>query len=511
MNAEKQTPKSIIKSLVHHLIPTKELCPQTIDEVVQLPSFYEKIQQFEHKLQTPFAELSFDFQNALIERRLEQLINIMFLNCKWKERFAQFGIEKAPTNFQEWQNLPISDKNTMAKLFMNDRLGMIVPLSYGGFEIVASGGTSSGQPVETVYSLQELWDTYKIAGEFMGKYILPPYLTGNAPKWMITTLADYQMWSSGTMVGGVLQNIPNINYIGAGPVSKEVYEHMMSFEGPKAIMGISQGIALLSDLGKDLSDKAKESFKLALFGSGLIPSRKQQELKALYPNLSIMSYFAATQAETIGLQQTPDSFLVTIPGLHLVEVVDENGQWVKEGEEGELVVTRLHANEAPIIRFKLGDRVIRRPNTVSKTLKTQQFEFVGRSGDFIHICDTQYSAPLLFKFICKELLENTDINIEQEAHEVQLVNYRKEKKLYLIVAVDNPTQLNEKLKAKDEDIDKFFCNALVKSLSVYNKSEANSHAITKTGYCFHVEFVDRYSTKIFRTSVGKTPLVRDIF
>ena len=39
-----------------------------------------------------------------------------------------------------------------------------------------------------------------------------------------------------------------------------------------------------------------------------------------------------------------------------VEIVDDQGRWVAEGEEGELVVTRLLGHEAPFPRFKVGDR-----------------------------------------------------------------------------------------------------------------------------------------------------------
>ncbi|NJL41802.1 MAG: hypothetical protein HC899_37860 [Leptolyngbyaceae cyanobacterium SM1_4_3] len=131
--------------------------------------------------------------------------------------------------------MPVSDKSVMNEFFMGSRPGLVVPLSYGGFEIVASGGTSSGLPVEMVYSLRELQDTYKIAGEFIGEYVLGDYLAGDEPKWVATTLADFQMWSSGTMVGGVLQNIPGINYLAAGPVMKEVYQHIMCYEGRKRL------------------------------------------------------------------------------------------------------------------------------------------------------------------------------------------------------------------------------------------------------------------------------------
>ena len=94
------------------------------------------------------------------------------------------------------------------------------------------------------------------------------------------------------------------------------------------------------------------------------------------------------------MQLAPTSAdLSAIPGLHLIEIVDSEGKWVKEGEEGELVVTRLHAHKAPLIRFKLGDRMIRKPVLDLPELKTTQFEFSGRSGDIIHLCDTQYAAP----------------------------------------------------------------------------------------------------------------------
>ncbi|NJL41801.1 MAG: hypothetical protein HC899_37855 [Leptolyngbyaceae cyanobacterium SM1_4_3] len=151
-------------------------------------------------------------------------------------------------------------------------------------------------------------------------------------------------------------------------------------------MAISAGIAILSDLGIGLNEKQGKSFRVAMYGSGLLPHSKQLELKELYPNVEILSYFATVQNEAIGLQLKPESpYLTAVPGLHLIEIVDDEGRWVAEGEEGELVVTRLHGHEAPFLRFKSGDRVIRRPNLDGTGLKTQQFEFLGRSGDVIHL------------------------------------------------------------------------------------------------------------------------------
>ncbi|MCE2719798.1 MAG: hypothetical protein ACK5RY_10205 [Dolichospermum sp.] len=514
MNTGTQKASISSEALIDQLIPLDELEPKSVDQVVKLPSFFEKIKKCESLLETEYSGLEETIQNALVLRRLQQMTNTLMLNPIWKDMIEKSGLKKAPRNFEEWQQLPISDKSTMGELFSLSRPGLVVPLSYGGFEIVASGGTTTGLPVEMVYSLRELQDTYKIAGKFIGQYMLADYLAGDDPKWVATTLADFQMWSSGTMVGGVLQNIPGINYLGAGPVMREVYHHIMSYPGPKAIMAISAGIAILSDLGIGLHEEARKSFRVAMYGSGVLPYRKQLELKELYPNLEILSYFATVQNEAIGLQLRHEvPYLATVPGLHLVEIVDSKGRWVKVGEEGELVVTRLHGHEAPFLRFKSGDRVIRRPNIDKPELKTQQFEFLGRSGDIIHINDTQYSAPQVYASLCHELKATGIFDLEALAHEMQFVNYRTIKTLQLIAAVDDIKTLFIRMDNMlgIEGIRRLFIQSLMHSLSIFNIGEANVYYTERSGYKFEIKLVKKWSEEIYRTPVGKVPLVRDIF
>ncbi len=505
---------SNLEELGNYLIPDEELEPKSIDDVVKLPSFFEKMKECEKLYHKTYSEIDFEVQNALVLRRLQQMTNTLMLNPLWKDLIEKSGAKKAPRNFEEWQELPVCDKTAMGDMFMGSRPGLVVPLSYGGFEIVASGGTSNGLPVEMVYSLRELHDTYKIAGKFIGEYMLQDYLAGDEPKWVATTLADFQMWSSGTMVGGVLQHIPGINYLGAGPVMKEVYQHIMSYKGPKAIMAISAGIAILSDLGIGLHEEARKSFRVAMYGSGVLPHRKQIELKELYPNLEVLSYFATVQNEAIGLQLKAESpNLATVPGLHLVEIVDDRGHWVAEGEEGELVVTRLHAHEAPFLRFKSGDRVIRRPNLNGSGLKTQQFEFLGRSGDVIHLGDTQFSAPPVYASLCRALKEAGVFDLQASAHEMQFSNYRTRKALHLMAAVDDPRTLFLKMENTlgVAGVKRLFIEALTSALSIFNLGEANANYLEKTGYSFEIKLVKRWSDEIYRTQVGKVPWIRDIF
>ncbi|MEV8016961.1 hypothetical protein AB0O76_11545 [Streptomyces sp. NPDC086554] len=498
--------------LAHWLIPDWELRPESVEAVTVLPSFASKLQECERVCQAPYSEVSHEVQEALVLRRLQQMVNTVMLNPLWRERLRGAGTVQAPESYEAWQRIPLSDKDVQRDFFMESRPGMVVPLTRGEFEVVASGGTSSGRPLEVVYSLRELKDTYEIAGRFMGAYQLAEHLRGSDPKWLFTTLADYQMWSSGTMVGGVLSHVPGVNYVGAGPVTAPVLEHMFSYKGPKALMGISAGIGILSELGAGMRQESRESFRVALYGSGVLSQRKRVELQALYPNLSILSYFAATQAETIGLQldaASPD--LSAVPGLHFIEIVDENGRWVAEGEEGELVVTRLHAHEAPLLRLKLGDRMIRRPRTEGPGLKTQRFEFAGRTGDVLHINDSQYSAARAYASLRDELKAAEVVDLDAVAHEVQFVNHREGKQITLFASVDDVLGLTYRADTVlgPYGLQQVFVNALPRALSLFNHGEANTASIEKTGYTLQLKFVPRLSAEIERTAVGKVPLVRD--
>ncbi|MDI2126452.1 hypothetical protein [Yinghuangia seranimata] len=500
------------RELAAWLIPDWELAPASVDAVPLLPSFAGKLRECERVCQAPYSEIPHEVQDAVVLRRLQQMVNTVLLNPLWKSRLHGAGVTRAPESYEDWQRIPLSDKDVQRDFFMDDRPGLVVPLDRGGFEIVASGGTTGGSPLETVYALRELADTYEVAGRFMGEYQLDGQWRAPGPRWLYTTLADYQMWSSGTMVGGVLAKVPGVNYIGAGPVTAPVFEHMLRYPGPKALMGITAGVAILGELGAGLDQAARDSFRIALYGSGVLPQRKRAELQAVYPNLVILSYFAATQAETIGLQLDPASpWLTAPPGLHLVEIVDEQGDWVAEGEEGELVVTRLHAHEAPLLRLKLGDRMVRRPRLTGPGLNAERFEFAGRTGDILHINDSQYSAARAYAAVRDELRNLGVVDLDEAAHEVQFVNHREAKTITLLAAVDDVLGLAYRSDTAlgPYGVQRVFVNALPRSLSLFNHGEANPASIEKTGYGFHVKYVPRMSPEIERTAVGKVPLVRD--
>jgi phenylacetate-CoA ligase len=500
------TPQEIT-ALVERCLPEQSLTPRSVAEVLALPSFHAAMKTAATHRGRCFAAQEAELQEALVFRRAQQLIGILRVNPLWQERLDASGVKGLPRNAEEWQQLPITDRDTLNQFYMGRRAGQVVPLSHGGFQVIASGGTSGGLPIETVYSMRELRATYRLAGTFFDDFILPQYLTHAGPRWMVTTLSDYEMWSSGSMLGGVLQNITLTNFIHAGPMSERIFHHLLALDGQKAILGMSREIEGLIELGRAADAASRDSFRLAFYGSGVVQPRKVQELEALYPRLDILSYFASNQAEAIGIQLRPDGYLTAVPGLHLIEIVDEQGRWVEEGEEGELVITRLHAGEAPVLRVQLGDRMIRRPALQQDGLHAQQMEFAGRSSDIIHLGESHYAAPRTYARLCEVVTRQHGVDLAAVAQQVQFVNNRPEKSLTLLIGVEDPAA--PAYRPLQQGIREVFIEALKASLSLYDQTEQQFAALAQTPYRFSLELVGQSSDRIHRTAVGKTPLIKD--
>ena len=497
---------------IQNIMPDNVMRPTSVDEVLALPSFHQVLMRFQDQFGLPFEAAPENIQHAIVKRRLSQLVAILRVNPLWRRRIDTALPNMAMERFEDFAAIPVTGKEIFRLFFTNERPGMVVPIDHCGFQIVASGGTSSGKQSETVYSRADLQETYRWAGAFIGRHITNTMLRSTGAKWMLTTLADHQMWSIGSMVGGVLQAIPGVNYIGAGPISREVYQLIMSYPGAKGIMGITASIALLPAFAEGLSPEARESLHMVMYGNGIMTPKLRADLEAAYPNVKILSYFAATQAETIGLQLDPESPVLTaVPGLHHIEALRSDGRSVAVGEEGELVVTRLFGNAAPCLRYKLNDRVRRMPDLVRDGLRAMQFEYVGRSGEFFHIGDTQYAAAPALTAIIEEFRTRNILDIYQIALDIQFKIDRRERAFTIVIACDDPNAIKKEIAARlgATGSSPVIMSALTRSLSNFDSFKANQESLILTGFRFSLMVVERGSKEIQRTVVGKVPLVND--
>lgn len=479
------------QDLLRHLTP---------DEVLQLPPFLTALRAVGRCTGWPFARWPLAQQNTLVARRLQQQVEVCRTNPLWRDRIDA-AVGRGPVDTLEaFEAIAPTDKETARQFYTGDRPGMVVPIARGGFQVATSGGTASGQPTEIVYPLDELRDTYQWAGEFIGRHIVDRHMPGPEARWIACTLADHMMWSSASMVGGVLQAVPGTNYIGAGAIDPQVFDRILAYPGSKAIMGISRSIADLVAFAAHVPAEARASLRIALYGSGALQPKVHADLRAAYPNLVVLSFFAAMQAETIGLQLDPTSPVLTaMPGLHHVEIVDAENRGVKVGEERDLLVTRLHGNGAPVLRYRLGDRMVRRPDLVSDRLHALQFEYAGRSGDSFALGAERFTASQAVAAIVRALRERELIDLARVAQDIQLRLDHRQRRLTVLAATARADELARSL-------DPQAAAAAIRAALMPSAGEG----LAASSFGFELAVVRPGSPQLTITEVGKTPLLVEL-
>jgi len=489
-------PDRLATTLARAVLPDKLLRRPSPGEVVRLPPFLDALRAVERRTGRAFERWPVHHQEALVARRLQQQVEVCRSNPLWRERIDA-AIGSAPTDtLAAFEAITPTDKETARLFYTGDRPGMVVPIAHGGFQVATSGGTASGQPTEIVYPLDELRDTYHWAGAFIGHHIVERHMLGQDARWIACTLVDHMMWSSASMVGGVLQKIPGTNYIGAGAIDPKVFGRILAYPGSKAIMGISRSVADLVTFAEHVPAEHRATLRIALYGSGALQPKVHADLRAAYPNLVVLSFFAAMQAETIGLQLDPASPVLTaIPGLHHIEIVDPQNRAVAVGEEGDLLVTRLHGNGAPVLRYRLGDRMVRRPDLVSDTLHAQQFEYVGRSGDSFALGSQRFTASRVVAAIVKTLRERGLIALDRVADDIQLRLDHRTRSLVVVAATSHADDLAES----------FDPQAAADAIRAAFAPTA-ADGLTASGFDFQLALVRPGSPRLTTTEVGKTPL-----
>ena len=127
---------------------------------------------------------------------------------------------------------------------------------------------------------------------------------------------------------------------------------------------------------------------------------------------------AYSGVEACGLISENDkNQLLFSPDTGIMEVVDENGIAVKNGESGEIIATGLINFDQPLIRYRIGDRVKLSKTQDSSMLKIDEIE--GRVEDIIIGTDGQKMVRFHGIFIDIEYLKVAQV-IQNSLSEIQI-------------------------------------------------------------------------------------------
>jgi len=119
--------------------------------------------------------------------------------------------------------------------------------------------------------------------------------------------------------------------------------------------------------------------------TGPLYPEMRSEIKKAFNNALVYNFYGSREVSAIATEVPHKKGLFVLYDNVLVEILDENDNPVKKGQEGEVVITTLNNFYMPLIRYKIGDRAIKGDDIEFGSLILDSV--VGRTLGVIHKID----------------------------------------------------------------------------------------------------------------------------
>ncbi|MGB3223331.1 MAG: AMP-binding protein [Desulforhopalus sp.] len=297
-------------------------------------------------LRTATRQVRKDNQLHLLKKHLQQAARIPF----YKEMFTRTGGSgNVITDPAMLSNLPFTTRADID--FHPELFGLQDEKAIR--DIALTSGTT-GEPVIVSYTAADLHRlafnesvAFYSAGVRRGDRVL---LTVTLDRCFVAGLAYY---SGVTLLGATA--------IRSGPGQPARQWQIIKKLQPKVIVGVPSFLLELGQWGQENSINVGKSSVATIITIGE-PARKPDfrlteiglQLEELW-GAKIFSSYGATEFETAFGECSASSGGHVHPELMLVEVIDDEGNILPDGEPGEVVVTPLGVEGFPLIRFRTGD------------------------------------------------------------------------------------------------------------------------------------------------------------
>lgn len=212
-----------------------------------------------------------------------------------------------------------------------------------------------------------------------------------------------------------------LNAFEMSPARMDDYLQAMQRWNPRAIYGYASSLALLAAHADARGSRPKLPALRVVSTTGEPLFPHQRELIERVFGVPVSVEYGARDAGLMALQ-SPDGVLLQMSETHLIEVLDDAGNPV---EEGEAVVTSLVSEAQPFIRYRTGDVVRRSGRTDPGGRGLEVLDaVVGRQTDFIVAADGRIMHALAVIYVLRAIPGVAQFKLVQHAVdrvEVQVV------------------------------------------------------------------------------------------
>lgn len=298
-----------------------------------------------------FPDLSFESPEVILKTQEDLLSKHLRYVCDkspyYREKLK--GIDIESTTLETLSQLPLTDKSEISE--HNDQFQAVSDKSI--VDVAFSSGTT-GQPTKIVYTQNDLDRlAYNEAQAFRGCGITDEdlfLLTCTMDRCFIAGLAYFL--GARDLRASVIRN-------GHGTLASHFY--VIQRTSPTVVVGVP---VFLLKLGKYLSTQGLNPAdcsvkRMVCIGEPLRDKHLRlldmgQELERLW-GAKVYSTYASSETITTFCECQSQQGGHISGDLGIVEIVDDDGKNLPEGEIGEVVVTPLQIEGMPLVRFKTGD------------------------------------------------------------------------------------------------------------------------------------------------------------
>lgn len=311
------------------------------------------------------------------KNKLIKVLNIAFLEIPYYTSF-QKDLNLDSLDYSEFCKIPVLTKD----IIRND-IDALINRSYESVDEVfkATSGGSTGEPL-TFYRTKSQnihgQAAYYNALELNGVDIYDKSIDlWGAERDMHSTKSSFSMKN-------FLNNRLTLNTF---VMSDEIMDRYIKNINSKKPAFIKAYVHSIYDMAKYINEnniKVKCKPVIHCTTGPLYPEMRDAISKA-FNNAYVYNFYGSREVSAIASEVRGSEGLFVFYDNIFLEILDENNNPVKKGEEGEIVITTLNNFYMPLIRYKIGDRAIKGDDLEFGTLKLDKV--TGRTLGVIHKAD----------------------------------------------------------------------------------------------------------------------------
>ncbi len=326
--------------------------------------------------------------------------------------YKELDIKLSKNPYEDIKKFPITTKDTL-----RNREDDLISIKYKKESLFASYSSgSSGIQSRIFMSKKEkssnwgiLLNIWKDQGYSFGDHILQ---TGMSPNRGV--------------LKGVKDFLFRTNYINAFSHSeKDLKQALLKnvHKNNNVLIGYASSLNVIAEivLKEKLSLKVKS---IISFGDKLFNHYKKNLEKAF--NVKVRESYGSNEGLMVAFQKDIDYMYIISPHVY-VEILDDDGNSVKDGEIGNIILTRLDCYSMPLIRYKVGDLGIKLPKDKYPTNCEYNYplleKIVGRETDVIMLKNQQRLTVHSFTGIFEYIPEIKQFKVIQENRSGIIIEY----------------------------------------------------------------------------------------